>query len=391
MDGVPFPFSYRAAAERVAQRSGERAERSTLPAFDDEYAGAWPLTTLSFHRSPRAYCTTPRAETDAAAAGLRSYSSEIRNLIRHAQAVPAPKSAATEKAAPAAVTKPIRIFSTALATFEVVESYGGDAVAKGLAAGVNVVRDQSNGRVYVEKLLALSTPTEHARALAEVDALTQLRTAGEPTYINRMVESFVGVGGPFGHLILEHCNAGTAYDMIKRRSLAGEQPVEALIWHALAGLSKAVFFCHTGVDADQMDWREPQEWNTLCHLDVKPINVFFSHDGGRNGFPRLVLGDFGCATTWKDIQDGTAKRTVQLYGMPTDVWQMGGVMQAIARLMTLPELTSVVRRRACGRLYSRELNDVVSSCMDPDPLKRPTAGQVAREVKKQMEARGLIF
>ncbi|TKA58962.1 hypothetical protein B0A55_11389, partial [Friedmanniomyces simplex] len=164
MDGLSFPFSYQAAAERVAQRSGERVESSTPQAFDGGYLGGRPLTTLSFPSVPKAQGTAPRAETDAAGEGSRSHSSQSRlsALPGHKQAVPAPKSAATEKAAPAAVDKPIRIFSTALATFEVVESYGGNAVAKGLAADVNVVRDQSNGRLYVEKLLAVGTPTEHA-------------------------------------------------------------------------------------------------------------------------------------------------------------------------------------------------------------------------------------
>ncbi|KAK0944828.1 hypothetical protein LTR48_005931 [Friedmanniomyces endolithicus] len=355
--------------------------------------------------------TTARGSSGCHVSGSRSAA-----LLGRTNPVSGTAPAPTRMAGSSPAIKPERIFSTGNSTFKTIKAVYADsdeAVAAGKGAGVNLVRRQSDGVLYIEKLVPVSTPIQQARAIAEIDALTQLTLAGAPSYINRMLECFLEPGAAFGSIILEYCEAGTVYNLIQRKTLERQQPKEALIWHTLAGLSKALHFCHTGIDVDRFDLPPLQDWNTLCHLDLKPVNVFFTRDGGKNGIPRLVLGDFGCATTWQDIQDGTAKRTLQLrgtpgwfppechasseggwdgdYGIPTDIWQMGAVAQAICRLIMVPDMSFVMAERACGRQYSRELNEIVTICMNPDPLKRPSAAKVAGEVKRQMEARGLVF
>ncbi|KAK0300769.1 hypothetical protein LTS00_001027 [Friedmanniomyces endolithicus] len=382
MDGVEFTMGYLGVGERGRRGSALEAES-----------------------------TTAHGSSGCHVSGSRSAA-----LLGRTNPVSGTAPAPTRMAGSSPAIKPERIFSTGNSTFKTIKAIYADsdeAVAAGKGAGVNLVRRQSDGVLYIEKLVPVSTPIQQARAIAEIDALTQLTLAGAPSYINRMLECFLEPGTAFGSIILEYCEAGTVYNLIQRKTLARQQPKEALIWHTLAGLSKALHFCHTGIDVDRFDQPPPQDWNTLCHLDLKPVNVFFTRDGGKNGIPRLVLGDFGCATTWQDIQDGTAKRTLQLrgtpgwfppechasseggwdgdYGIPTDIWQMGAVAQAICRLIMVPDMSFVMAERACGRQYSRELNEVVTICMNPDPLKRPSAAKVAGEVKRQMEARGLVF
>ncbi|KAK0254997.1 hypothetical protein LTR91_011613 [Friedmanniomyces endolithicus] len=377
-----------------------------------------PLTTLPLPSRHEQHSSVLEADTTTARASSRCFfpGSRSVDLLGHAKPVPGTAPLPTRLAGSSPATKPERIFSTGTFTFKTIKSIYADsdeAVAAGKGVGINLIRRQSDGVLYIEKLVAVSTAIQQARAIAEIDALTQLKLAGAPNYINHMLESFSEPGAAFGSIILEYCEAGTAYSLIKRKILERQQPTEALIWHTLAGLSKALHFCHTGIDIDRFDRLPPQDWNTVCHLDIKHVNVFFTHDGGKNGIPRLVLGDFGCATTWQDIQDGTAKRTLQLrgtlgwfppeckasseggwdgdYGMPTDIWQTGAVAQAICRLIMVPDMSFVMRGRACGRHYSNELNDLVTLCMNADPLKRPRAAEVARVVKKQMEVRGLVF
>ncbi|KAK0327536.1 hypothetical protein LTR54_001870 [Friedmanniomyces endolithicus] len=382
MDGVEFTMGYLGVGERGRRGSALEAES-----------------------------TTAHGSSGCHVSGSRSAA-----LLGRTNPVSGTAPAPTRMAGSSPAIKPERIFSTGNSTFKTIKAIYADsdeAVAAGKGAGVNLVRRQSDGVLYIEKLVPVSTPIQQARAIAEIDALTQLTLAGAPSYINRMLECFLEPGTAFGSIILEYCEAGTVYNLIQRKTLERQQPKEALIWHTLAGLSKALHFCHTGIDVDRFDQPPPQDWNTLCHLDLKPVNVFFTRDGGKNGIPRLVLGDFGCATTWQDIQDGTAKRTLQLrgtpgwfppechasseggwdgdYGIPTDIWQMGAVAQAICRLIMVPDMSFVMAERACGRQYSRELNEVVTICMNPDPLKRPSAAKVAGEVKRQMEARGLVF
>ncbi|KAK0255521.1 hypothetical protein LTS09_009543 [Friedmanniomyces endolithicus] len=382
MDGFEFTMGYLGVGERGRRGSALEAES-----------------------------TTARGSSGCHVSGSRSAA-----LLGRTNPVSGTAPAPTRMAGSSPAIKPERIFSTGNSTFKTIKAVYADsdeAVAAGKGAGVNLVRRQSDGVLYIEKLVPVSTPIQQARAIAEIDALTQLTLAGAPSYINRMLECFLEPGAAFGSIILEYCEAGTVYNLIQRKTLERQQPKEALIWHTLAGLSKALHFCHTGIDVDRFDLPPPQDWNTLCHLDLKPVNVFFTRDGGKNGIPRLVLGDFGCATTWQDIQDGTAKRTLQLrgtpgwfppechasseggwdgdYGIPTDIWQMGAVAQAICRLIMVPDMSFVMAERACGRQYSRELNEIVTICMNPDPLKRPSAAKVAGEVKRQMEARGLVF
>ncbi|KAK1056263.1 hypothetical protein LTR74_015049 [Friedmanniomyces endolithicus] len=378
MDGFEFTMGYLGVGERGRRGSALEAES-----------------------------TTAHGSSGCHVSGSRSAA-----LLGRTNPVSGTAPAPTRMAGSSPAIKPERIFSTGNSTFKTIKAIYADsdeAVAAGKGAGVNLVRRQSDGVLYIEKLVPVSTPIQQARAIAEIDALTQLTLAGAPSYINRMLECFLEPAS----IILEYCEAGTVYNLIQRKTLERQQPKEALIWHTLAGLSKALHFCHTGIDVDRFDQPPPQDWNTLCHLDLKPVNVFFTRDGGKNGIPRLVLGDFGCATTWQDIQDGTAKRTLQLrgtpgwfppechasseggwdgdYGIPTDIWQMGAVAQAICRLIMVPDMSFVMAERACGRQYSRELNETVTICMNPDPLKRPSAAKVAGEVKRQMEARGLVF
>ncbi|KAK5714741.1 hypothetical protein LTR17_017059 [Elasticomyces elasticus] len=312
----------------------------------------------------------------------------------------------------------LRVFETTNFTFEVVKTltpYAEDhiTVGKGLAAGVNMVRCRNNNIVYAEKVVAMSTEHQRNRSMSEVNALTQIMHGGGPDYINTMLESFYSPGAPFGSIILEFCDAGTMFDKIERLKHKKDMAEENFAWNCLASLSKALHFIHTGIDVGNAFRNEPKQWNTLCHLDIKPLNIFFSYKGGKNGYPRLVLGDFGSATTWCDIQSGQAERTVQLrgtpswmppeckkselggfdghYGIPTDVFGLGAVVQALCRLLTAPQMESVRRKRACGGYYTDELQNVVSSCMGEDPMKRPSAGQVAKYVKGQMEAYGMAF
>ncbi|KAK3069749.1 hypothetical protein LTR53_011666 [Teratosphaeriaceae sp. CCFEE 6253] len=308
----------------------------------------------------------------------------------------------------------VRVIITPSGTFEVLRSLnpGPDpgAVATGVAAGLNVVRARDDGRLCVEKILLGDTPERKARARAEFAALNQIRKAGMPSFLNAFVD--VELIPSFAHVILEYCDGGDLLGLIKRTQAEMGVIAEPVAWHVLAGISKALLFCHTGVNADKPG-PPSQDWNTICHLDLKPANVFLSHQGGKNGFPHVVLGDFGCATTWKDIQSGAAARTIQLrgtpgwfppecttssrggwdgrYGIPTDVWQMGGVVQALCQLMKVPEMGPVGEGRACGRKYSMELSAVVGACMMADPMQRPEAGDVALEAKRQLELNGLEF
>ncbi|KAK5724506.1 hypothetical protein LTR15_004552 [Elasticomyces elasticus] len=435
-----FPYSFNVAAKSVAQASEKGAKKPSLhapstfstysaPTLNDLITGNGikggikleGVRTLSTGgESLRSNESTKTKYIPAGMNGRGGISGSLnaRTLVSTTTDY-TPNSALGKKGFSETPRHMIRVFETSNFTFEVMKTITPHAedhitVGKGLAPGVNLVRCRNNnGHVYAEKVVAMGTEHQRNRAMSEVNALTQIMHGGGPDYINTMLESFYSPGTPFGSIILEYCDAGTMFDKIERLKHKKDMAEENFAWNCLASLSKALHFIHTGIDVGDAFRNEPKQWNTLCHLDIKPLNIFFSYKGGKNGYPRLVLGDFGSATTWRDIQSGQAERTVQLrgtpswmppeckkselggfdghYGIPTDVFGMGAVIQALCRLLTAPQMESVRRKRACGGYYTVELQNVVSSCMGEDVMKRPSAGQVAKYVKEQMEAYGMAF
>ncbi|KAK5729374.1 hypothetical protein LTR17_012004 [Elasticomyces elasticus] len=439
-NGNPMsPYSFEAAAKSVARGSEKGAGKSTslapstfstysAPTLHDLITGNGiengvkleGVRTLSSGGEPLRSIDSIRREYAPAGMNGRGGISGSSNARKLASTTTdfVSNSALGKKGFTETPRHMVRVFETTNFTFEVIKTITPHAedhitVGKGLAPGVNMVRCRNNNIAYAEKVVAMGTEHQRNRAMSEVNALTQIMHAGGPDYINNMLESFYSPGAPCGSIILEYCDAGTLFDKIERLKHKKDMAEENFAWNCLAGLSKALYFIHTGIDVGNAFRNEPKQWNTLCHLDIKPLNIFFSYKGGKNGYPRLVLGDFGSATTWRDIQSGQAERTVQLrgtpswmppeckkselggfdghYGIPTDVFGMGAVIQALCRLLTAPQMESVRRKRACGGYYTDELQNVVSACMGEDVMKRPSAGQVAKFVKGQMEAYGMAF
>ncbi|KAK3631065.1 Rho-associated protein kinase 2 [Elasticomyces elasticus] len=434
-----FSYSFEAAAKSVAQGSEKGAGKSTssapstfstysAPTLNDLITGKGikggvkleGVRTLSTGGESLRSIDSIRREYAPAGMNGRGGISGSSNARKLASTTTdyAPNSALSKKGFTDTPRHMIRVFETTNFTFEVIKTLTPHAedhitVGKGLAPGVNMVRCRNNDQIYAEKVVTMGTEYQRNRAMSEVNALTQIMHGGAPDYINNMLESFYSPGAQFGSIILEYCDAGTMFDKIERLKDKKDMAEENFAWNCLAGLSKALHFIHTGIDVGDAFRSEPKQWNTLCHLDIKPLNIFFSYKGSKNGYPRLVLGDFGSATTWRDIQSGQAERTVQLrgtpswmppeckkselggfdghYGIPTDAFGMGAVIQALCRLLTAPQMESVRRKRACGGYYTVELQNVVSSCMGEDVMKRPSAGQVAKYVKEQMEKYGMAF
>src|ERR1700761_7614575 len=94
--------------------------------------------------------------------------------------------------------------------------------------------------------------------------------------------------------------------MLQRRRRSGRRISEAFLWHAMLGIANALAFLHWGI-TDAANGQGPVHgWDTICHLDIKPQNVFLSSSGRSGSYARIVLGDFGCATSQSDILYGLA-------------------------------------------------------------------------------------
>lgn len=283
-----------------------------------------------------------------------------------------------------------------------------------MSHGVRLLQ-HPNGTMRVEKRLSMTGGSRKACSDAEMEALHQIVKAGGSNHINVFHEASWLTGASYGSLLLEHCDSGTIQDYVMGRVNPPQLVDESFCWHVLQGLCAALAMCHNGIKDPIAPQNKPPSWNMIAHLDIKPANVFLSSKGV-SGFqnapwPRVVLGDFGCAVSYKDILSGRVSREVVPHGTPgwmapetepdgngvprarygwkTDIWQMGGVIQVLCLRSAEPDLTRIGAGRPCGTAYSSDLNNVISHCMKPDLNSRPTAVDVAQEVRRQMVRRGL--
>lgn len=307
-----------------------------------------------------------------------------------------------------------KLLKTNKAEYEILRSVDPRSknINSGMSDGVFLIRNTETGFLYVEKRIRITTESKSKRALAEIDALMQMQYAGGSYHVNFIIERFWDGITDYCSLVLEYCDEGTLGDSIKAYVDAGKHYSDNFAWHALTGMVKALCFMHNGLDLDRANASPRQYWNTICHLDIKPSNVFLSSKNTKGPYPRVVLGDFGCTVSWRDIMSGKEDKETQLqgtigwhapehhvdpngrgvqgrYGKPTDVWQIGAVIQVMCRLIGYPIQELADEERPCGSMYSGDLNKVVSCTMLRDLQRRPRAVDMISEVQKQMAKRGL--
>ncbi|KAF2168403.1 hypothetical protein M409DRAFT_21154 [Zasmidium cellare ATCC 36951] len=257
----------------------------------------------------------------------------------------------------------------------------------GMSESISLIRSKDDGRLYIEKQVR-TDGIYRKRTEAEVQTLKAVR--GHPN-LNKLVEYEVKANG-ICSIILEYCDGGALDARIAEIESHGHHFSEAGVWHVLLSVAKALPFMHTGVKDVERDQPDP-DWDTIAHLDLKPQNIFLSSDRMENGQRRIVLADFGCAVTFSDIQNGGERERGQPcgtpgwyppegiakkgYGTKTDIWMLGGTIQAICLLIKAPHRPALASPKPCGNRYSSALQSMVRDLTDDRLDKRPSARKVA--------------
>ncbi|KAK3699051.1 hypothetical protein LTR37_016655 [Vermiconidia calcicola] len=309
-----------------------------------------------------------------------------------------------------------KFFRTQKATYRIGRWLVAPSNEARMSFGVRMVHHTESNEVRVEKRLRVDEEGSRERAFIERNAMMQLRKAGRHPNINYLHDCFQIPCSPLVSLIVEFCDRGTLEDERMDLDLQGKWAPEAWIWHIFSSLCSALAMIHYGLRDPFDKEHKMTNWNTICHLDIKLLNVFVSrksdsgHDMG-NRFSRIVLGDFGCAVTKEDIESSKfARDSVPCgtrgwfppelvenvtgwsgnYGKPTDVWQMGGVIQTMCTRLVQPSQGPVRKGLPCGNGYSKELNHLVMEIMGKNDEYRPSAVDVAELVKRDMGILGLF-
>lgn len=248
-----------------------------------------------------------------------------------------------------------------------------------------VVRKRTTGKLYIDK----QAPYYGCGTYSEIDILAQISERGKEHNLITMLEWIPGLR--VCHIILEFCNGGDLGQSITRMFTRKDSYHESFVWHVMVSCITAIDFLHRG-PTDAAGPEDPN-WNTICHLDIKPHNIFLEHVGEQ--YPRVVLGDFDWAASDLAVTDGqvtNVRAAISLgqnmgtsgwrppealakgqWGTKTDVWQVGGVVQAMCLLRFGPLPEALGNGRPCGEKYSPELNFIVTDLMEPDPSCRSNA------------------
>ena len=281
-----------------------------------------------------------------------------------------------------------------------IKGYDVKAVLKtgGMSDAINLVKSQNSGKFYIEKRINVEDKFMKSRARMELEVLKRVR--GQ-SHLNEMSNYLFSSDGRTCTFILEFCDRGTLQDLIKTHKTAGEKIKEDFVWHIYLGIAKGLAYLHDGIK-DATRQKRLSGWDTICHLDLKPCNIFLTSSGQNGKYPRVVIGDFGCAETRYELEDANRVPRFQMcgtkewypleglpravgikntrYGPETDLWQMGATIHVVCKLWPVPDRSVIATGWPCGHSYSKELNMAVNSTTQTDCHKRYPADKIVREI-----------
>jgi serine/threonine protein kinase len=266
--------------------------------------------------------------------------------------------------------------------------------------GIHLVHDPYIGMYLIEKML-IPRDIHSGFATREIDILYQLR--GHPN-ITHLVQYELNTSDrlfqPSATIWTEFCEIGSLSDLIKWMSY-GDKKVympEMFLWHVLRSLVEAVRYCQRG--GAENEKRDPK-WNVIYHRDIQPSNVFLACGGKSDSdLPRVLLGDFGCSTSLRDIAAGKsspfhterydyrfAPPEAPDFSLRSDVYQIGLVMQCLMFAETEPgnsfQCLSVDVMK--NQMYSKSLRYIVAACLQVEIEVRPTVEQLVSNLAAKPE------
>ena len=249
-------------------------------------------------------------------------------------------------------------------------------------AGIVVVERRQDGKKCIEKRLKPDQVLSGGAEL-EIAILRGLKHPNVCQYIDAFIDK--NPRRPRAILYVEYCELGTLDDVLEKYFQRRQRVPEGAVWSIFMQLTKALGYCQLGIQNALRREEVPcLGWVGVVHRDMKPDNIFLSSRSDLS-FPRVVLGDFGCAI--RDDHDGFEGMEYHnndlywdppetpCFGYYTDIWGLGAVIQAVCRLDGPPgsrygPLAEGRRFQGAGHHYSPQLNRALDIVMSTDPDRR---------------------
>jgi NIMA (never in mitosis gene a)-related kinase len=239
-------------------------------------------------------------------------------------------------------------------------------------------RHKQTGQVVAIKEIDFGTMQRREKQLLvnEVNVLRRLSNSHIVKYIDRCVkreEKKI-------YIVMEFCPGGDLQRLITSTRGHCQHISEDQIWLTLTELATALCDCHHGEER-------------VLHRDIKPANIFIDGEG------HVKLGDFGLARNLTSQFANTMVGTPfymspelvsgRGYDEKSDIWALGCVLYEMATLR--PPFNSVLRSeeelkrnitnsmpKRIPSMYSDALWNCISSLMEKDPHKRPSALEILK-------------
>jgi serine/threonine protein kinase len=264
-----------------------------------------------------------------------------------------------------------------------------DTVNDGYDGRYALVRRHPDGRIFIRKRFnkSLIRSVRPRRWLREVRVLRELKHRNIQCY----QESYLCP--TYGEIDLEYCNYG-GLDHFKAYMKTHELKIpEAFVWRVFDGLIRALAFMHYGIEEiEKMDDEDPygvhddDDWTPILHCDIT-IDCVLLKTYWHEQYPVAKLAKFGSGIHKKDSQfvqinsdwagtDGWTPPEHPYKSEKVDVFQIGAVIQCLCN----PDWREADPAAGVGDGYSKELNDLVKSAMEPVKRDRPDAEDMAREM-----------
>lgn len=256
----------------------------------------------------------------------------------------------------------------------------GPILGRGASGVAFVVRPKKDPKLeHVAKEICLTRVDEKRRreAFAESRLLRELRHEHIVTLLDVVEEC------ELLYIVMEYATGGDLARRIQAQKAEGTRFSEAVVLRVFAQVCSALHYIHA---------------QKIMHRDVKPANVFIAGEG-ELGQCTVKLGDFGIAKMIEGT--GQANSTVGTpsylspemcknnpYGMKADVWSLGVAWYEMVCLKVpfsasnLPAMALLICTsdpKPLPEEYSPEIQALIFSLLQKDPVKRPAMSAVVEE------------
>ncbi|KAL0217259.1 hypothetical protein RCL1_007840 [Eukaryota sp. TZLM3-RCL] len=229
------------------------------------------------------------------------------------------------------------------------EFVAGPRIGSGSQGHVHEVYDQNGSRFCLKKLV--SSPAAFA-----AESLAYMKKVSSP-FVVPIYHAFKTED--FDNLIMELCEGASLQQFIQDNSLSPED-----VWLVITQLVHALHHLHSA---------------GIVHRDIKPSNVLLL---SKERPLRVKVCDFGAC---RDLDGPTIKTSygterfmapemfsVRFHGSPVDIWALGVLIYFLVEknypFTTLPQLFTEE-----APVSNSEFGELISSLLQKDPSKRPTA------------------